>query len=52
MFCGTGNIPRLIPHIQTKYGEILCGILLVPQNIVMDMNNVMLMRARESLLWL
>ena len=33
-----------IPHIQTgcgKYSGILCGILSVPQNIVMDLNNMM-----------
>ena len=33
-----------IPNIQTKCGEylrILHGILSVPQNIVMDLNNVM-----------
>ena len=30
-----------IPHIQSECGEyleILCGIFLVPQNIVMDLN--------------
>ena len=32
-----------IPHIQTEcenHHEIFCGIMSVPQNIVMDMNNV------------
>ena len=32
-----------IPHIQFKrgdYSRILCEILSVPQNIVMEMNNV------------
>ena len=33
-----------IPRIQFECGEypgILCGIVLVPQNIIMDLNNVM-----------
>ena len=41
---GIGNIPHKIPYIQSKCGEnleIICGILSAPQNIRMDMNNVM-----------
>ena len=47
MFGGTDNISHNILggfHIQyeyAKYIEIFCGILSVPQNIVMDLNNVM-----------
>lgn len=48
MFCDTHNISHNIypniPHTQFEYEEymeILCGILLVPSNIVMDLNNVM-----------
>ena len=50
MFYGTDNISLVfldIPHIQSKCGEypkILCGILLVPQNIVMDLNKVMVLQ--------
>ena len=43
MFCGTKNIPQNTPHIKTKCGEyprICHGILSVPQNIVMNLNNV------------
>ena len=31
-----------IPHIQLEYEGIFHEILAVPQNIVMDLNNVML----------
>lgn len=44
MFYGTHNIPWYIPRIQTKcgkYGKILHEIVSVPQNIVMELNNVM-----------
>ena len=34
MFYGTDNITQNNPHIQIEYGS-------VPQNIVMDLNNVM-----------
>ena len=45
---GTTTIHKIylnISHIQTKCGKyhgIFCGLLLVPHNIVMDLNNVML----------
>ena len=45
MFCGTDSIPQNISRIQTKcekHPGILCGILLVPRNVVMDLNNVMI----------
>jgi hypothetical protein len=47
MLCGTDNITRNIldiPRIQSECGEylgILRGMLSVPQNIVMNSNNVM-----------
>ena len=44
MFCGTNDIPGNIPHIHiisTSIWGIFYGILLVPQNTVMDLNNVM-----------
>ena len=44
MFCGTDNIPRNTPHIQTEceeYPRIFHEILSVPQNTVMNLNNVM-----------
>ena len=44
MFCETDSIPHNIPHIQTKceeYPRILSGIVSVPHNIIMDLNNVM-----------
>ena len=40
MLCGIDNIPWDIPHISLNVG-IFCGILSVPRNIVMDLNNVM-----------
>jgi hypothetical protein len=40
IFCVTSNIPHNILHILYKCGEDP-RILLVPQNIVMDVNNVM-----------
>ena len=43
----------VFPHIQTECGEylgILCEILLVPQNIVMDLNNVMLTYTQEQII--
>jgi len=41
VLCRIDNILKNIPHIQSKC-EIFCKILLVPQNIVMDLSNVML----------
>ena len=41
MFCGTNNIMWTIPHIQSYIWGIFRMILSVPQNIVMNMNNVM-----------
>ena len=44
VLCGTGNTTQNIPHIQEeceKYLGILCGILSVPHNIVIVLNNVM-----------
>ena len=41
MFCGTNNSLQNIPHIQPEWFRLL----LVPQNIVMDLNNVMMMEA-------
>ena len=50
MLCGTDNIPCSIlgfsPH---RYPGILRGILLVPRNIVMDMNNFMIVSL--TLIW-
>ena len=49
VFRGTSNIYGIFPHIfhiQTECGkchEIFCGILSVPKNIVMNLNNVMSM---------
>ena len=43
MFCGTKSIPQNIPPIQTEcreYPGIFYGVLSVPQNIVMDLNNI------------
>ena len=28
-------------HIQTECGGILCGIMSIPHNTIMDLNNVM-----------
>ena len=47
MFCGTHSFPQSIPHIQIEceeYPGVFSGILLVPQNIVMDLNNVTIPR--------
>ena len=44
LFYGTDNIPQIfldISHIQYECGKYL-GVLLVPQNIVMDLNDAML----------
>ena len=41
MLCGTNNILQNIPHIQCEYEEYFTKYL-VPQNIVMDLNNVMM----------
>ena len=44
MFSGTKNIPHNTTHIKTKcreYPRIWHGILSVPQNIVMNLKNVM-----------
>jgi hypothetical protein len=46
VLCGIDKIPKNIPHIHTeceKYLGIFGGVLLVPQNIIMNMNNVMLL---------
>ena len=40
MLCGTNNIQHNILIFRLLMG-ILCVILLVPHNIVIDMNNVM-----------
>ena len=40
MLCGTDDILWNIPIFSLNDG-ILCKILLVPQSIVMDLNNVM-----------
>ena len=42
MLCGTDNITWNIPHIRTNMKKYL-EILSVPQNTVMDLNNVMMM---------
>ena len=52
MFCGTGNIPQNIPHIQFEYGNhstIFHEILWVPRNIVMNLNNVMNQRTWRNM---
>ena len=44
VLCGTHSIPQNVLHIQTECREylgILHEIFLVPQNIVMNLNNVM-----------
>jgi hypothetical protein len=41
MLCGTGNILQNIPHIQFERGEYFPEYLPIPQNIVMDLNDVM-----------
>ena len=54
MFCGTNNILKCIPHIQSECGEypgIFCGILSVPHNIAVDMNNIMLPITSYILAW-
>ena len=40
MLCGTDNIPQNILIFRLNEG-IFHGILLVPQNIIMDLNNGM-----------
>ena len=48
MFCGTDNILWNIPHIHSKWTwELFYNNLLVPQNIVMDRNNVMIWQAQD-----
>ena len=48
MLCGTkknnGNIPKYSPHSSLRWdiSKIFLGIPLVPQHIVMDVNNVMM----------
>ena len=42
MFYGTNSIPQSNLHIQSDTWKILCGILSVVHNIVMDLNNVMI----------
>ena len=40
MLCGTDNISHI--HIECgNYLTMFCGILLVPRNIVMNLNNVL-----------
>ena len=46
MFCGTDSTSWNISHIQIECGEYM-GILLVPQNIVMDLNNVMIISLND-----
>ena len=41
MLCGTYNIMQNIPSFRLNVTNIFCKILSVPQNIVMDLNNVM-----------
>ena len=43
MLSGTNNILQTNPHIQTECGEyyVVCRVLSIPHNIVMDLNNVM-----------
>jgi hypothetical protein len=45
MLCGINNIPRNIPHIHTKREDIQKHFVdccrSVPENIVVDLNNVM-----------
>ena len=41
MFCGSDNILWDIPHIQMECRGIFYRIFSIPQNIVMDLNNVM-----------
>ena len=41
MLCVTDGTVQNIPHIHAKCGQILCKILSVQQNIVMEFNNVM-----------
>ena len=56
IFCGTDSISESIPrysHIQTgcgKYFRIFHGVLSVPHNIVMDLNNFMDPSVLEKLL--
>ena len=40
MFCRIGNIIHNIPTFRLNVG-IFCKILLVPQNTIMNLNNVM-----------
>ena len=42
ILCGTDIIMRNTPHDHTECGGIFYWMLSVPQTIVMDMNNVML----------
>ena len=41
MFCWTDNTLWNVPHIQIKCEEYYVEYLLVPQNIVMALNNTM-----------
>ena len=41
ILCGTDSVQQNILHIPMKYGGIFHEILSVPQNIVMDLNNIM-----------
>ena len=41
MFCGIDNIPQNIPPTHRYNMRIFYGIFSVPQNIVMDLHNVM-----------
>ena len=41
IICNIVEIHNIIYSECEKHLKILCGILLVPQNILIDMNNVM-----------
>ena len=41
MVCQIDNIPRNTPHLQTECGGMFSGILSVPHNTIIDLNNVM-----------
>ena len=47
MLCGTINILQIIPTFNLN----VCIMLSVPQNIVMDMNNVMKLQRKKPLYW-
>ena len=45
---GANNISQNIPHIQTEWGKFR-GMLLVPHNIVKNLNNVMMKCWNENI---